>query len=56
MACDRDHEAIKRDEAAWSAFEPVGIQPSYDEHGTQLELRNCSCHTTLCRPIRKEAA
>ena len=50
-----DHEDLKRDDARWSELPFVGIQhveegrdssePAYD-----LELRNCSCHTTLARP------
>lgn len=58
--CDAkiDHEAIKLDEARWSALVYVGIQPTYDEPGkpTHLELRNCTCGSTLCKPVTKEAA
>lgn len=49
--CRLDHNAIKRDDAAWRSLPFVGIQQSYDAHGTEIELRNCGCGSTLCRPI-----
>jgi len=51
LACPLDHEALKRDPAAWSRLEFRGIQQSFDDHGTEIELRNCACNSTLCRPI-----
>lgn len=53
--CPVDHEALKQDEARWSALEYRGLQRTYDEPGfpTHLELRNCECGTTLGRPVYK---
>jgi hypothetical protein len=57
--CDAkvDHEAIKLDDASWSALVYVGIQPDVDDSGrdASLELRNCTCGSTLCRPVQKRS-
>lgn len=53
--CRLDHAALKRDDAAWRTLKLVGVQPSYDGHGTDLEMRNCICNSTLCRPIITQA-
>lgn len=56
--CTVDHQAIKRDESAWSKLPYVGEMLTYnDEPGaaTHLELRNCQCSTTLCREVWKGA-
>lgn len=50
------HEALKLDEAAWSALAYRGHQDAYDDEGTILEVRNCSCGSTIHRPIAQEAA
>lgn len=47
--CKVDHKAVKLDEAAWLALEYVGIQDPDTEWA--LELRNCSCGSTLCRKV-----
>lgn len=60
MTCEAkvDHESIKLDESRWSALAYVGIQPDYDDNGREapLELRNCACGSTLCRPVTKRSA
>lgn len=48
------HNALKSDESAWSQLPYVGVQViEADETGPAeaLELRNCRCHSTLCRPV-----
>jgi hypothetical protein len=47
-----DHDSIKRDPDRWSALPFVGMQSGYDSLGTRLEMRNCSCGSTLCKPVR----
>ena len=51
------HEAIKRDEAAWSAL-PFprgghGMETYDDAPGAPqwLETRNCTCNSTLYKPM-----
>jgi hypothetical protein len=42
------HEALKRSPAAWRHLELVGTQPDPEQpERLQLELRNCSCGSTL---------
>lgn len=44
------HEALKLNAAAWSALELIGVQEIEafeDEPAGALELRNCSCGSTL---------
>lgn len=50
MPCPHNHEALKRDDAAWSQLAYVGVQkmPGTDE---RWEVRNCSCRSTLYRAI-----
>ena len=48
-----DHNALKRDPAAWAALEWVGVQPAYDGLGTVLHMRNCTCGSTLCKTVRR---
>lgn len=48
------HEEMKRDEIAWRAMRLVGVQDiAADDHGPaeRLELRNCSCGSTLARVL-----
>jgi len=49
------HEALKLDDAAWSALVRIGAMPDEDDDGRPfvLELRNCPCGSTLAREIRK---
>lgn len=47
--CKVDHQAVKLDEAAWQALEYVGIQDPDTEWA--LELRNCTCGSTLARKV-----
>jgi hypothetical protein len=52
--CPHNHESLKRDDAAWSALELLGVmQVPAGEDGPAyaLELRNCSCHSTLGREV-----
>lgn len=52
--CTVDHQAVKRDDAAWSKLALVGEMLTYNEEpnaATHLELRNCACKTTLCREV-----
>lgn len=53
--CSIDHAALKADDAAWNALDLVGFQEDYDDDGNRsdLELRNCACRSTLCRPARR---
>ena len=56
MKCHHDHAQLKRDPNAWAQLPLVGhqpVEPSDDEPGYTLELRNCtSCHTTLAREVQ----
>ena len=45
-----DHEAAKTS-PAWESLEYVGHQPTYDDDGSELEMRNCACHSTLCKLV-----
>jgi hypothetical protein len=47
-----DHDAIRSNDAAWFALRFVGIQQDTTDDGrpAPLELRDCSCGSTLCRP------
>lgn len=54
--CPVDHDALKADIVAWQTLTLVGTQVDVEEDGSDstthaLELRNCSCGTTLCRVI-----
>jgi hypothetical protein len=55
MDCCRsgfDHEALKRNDAAWALLDYVGLDPLGVEVGLPtLELRNCSCGSTIARPV-----
>ena len=54
MTCPIDHEAIKRDAAAWDALHHIGdqiIEADSTGPAERLELRNCSCGTTLAKRI-----
>ena len=58
IACSKAyHDALKRSPLAWQRMEYVGRQPTYDPErpGVQLELRNCSCGSTLAVEIEPEA-
>jgi hypothetical protein len=57
VTCAFDHEELKHDEPRWSALPFVGLQQTYDRPGkpTHLELRNCACGSTLCKPVTKES-
>ena len=49
-----NHEAVKADDAAWSLLKHVGFQhvEAYeDEPAYTLEIRNCACHSSLCRVV-----
>ena len=56
--CDdgRRHDEMKLDPTTWSQLPFVGLQKTYDKPGqpNYLELRNCTCGSTLCLPITKE--
>lgn len=49
------HELLKRNDRAWALLESRGIQQAFDEHdeSMQLELRNCTCNSTLAREVAK---
>ena len=50
-----DHEAIKTDDLAWSQLDYIGtmvIEACEDEPEERLEMRNCGCHSTLCRTVK----
>jgi hypothetical protein len=50
--CERDHAAMKADDAQWEQLDPIGRQKSWDDDDNEiwLDLRNCPCGSTLCRP------
>ena len=48
------HKKYALTPALWYSLSWVGIQPGYNDDGDEddgekLELRNCSCGSTLCR-------
>lgn len=45
-----DHAAVK-ESPAWQQLAYVGRQNTYDEENNELELRNCACHSTLCKLV-----
>ena len=51
VSCPVDHEAVKLSDAAWSELTYRGLQNTYDDVDSVLELRNCHCGTTLARPL-----
>ena len=49
------HEEIKLSPTRWAALQRIGVQvlEAYeDEPEERLELRNCTCGSTLCRRQR----
>lgn len=48
--CPVDHERVKWT-PAWDELPSIGIQPSGDPDHPDLELKNCTCGTTLCKPL-----
>lgn len=44
------HDALKADAAIWQSLQLIGYQPTETDDGrpARLELRNCSCGSTLC--------
>jgi hypothetical protein len=58
MCTKARHDAIKADATAFSKLELAGIQnvgAGEGEPAFQLELRNCSCGSTLARRILEPA-
>jgi hypothetical protein len=55
MSCSQESHDLLLLSPQWSSLEPAGIQPTYDEPGQPqfLELRNCSCGSTLARPVEQ---
>lgn len=50
MTCTvQSHRAAVADDSQWSALRPIGTQ-EVDETEA-LELRNCTCGSTLCRVV-----
>lgn len=45
--CAKRHDAIKADPVAWSKLEPRGLQPLRSDPRRAIELRNCTCGSTL---------
>lgn len=57
VACSHDHAALRSTPALWAALPLVGHQVSEaDEDGPRvvLELRDCSCGSTLARDVTSE--
>lgn len=55
IACTIEkHEAMTKS-PDFDRLPYVGEMPTYDEPGypTHLEMRNCACGSTLCKPIYK---
>lgn len=48
------HERIKADASAWHALPCIGSMPTEDDDGNPctLELRNCTCGSTLAIEVR----
>jgi hypothetical protein len=47
------HEALKLDDRRWTALELIGVQVIEGDEADpeeRLELRNCTCGSTLARP------
>ncbi len=57
MRCTKaDHEALKLDDSRWHAIRLDGVQhvEAFDgEPAYSLEVRTCSCGSTLARRITK---
>jgi hypothetical protein len=53
MVCPIDHDAIKSS-PAWQQLEPRGVQRALRPGRPDIEMRNCECGSTLCKPIAKE--
>jgi hypothetical protein len=53
-ASGHNHEQLKRDRARWSELEYVGLQrfSGFDA----LELRNCSCGSTLAVQVDESSS
>ena len=50
MTCTHStHRAAVADDVQWSAMRPIGMQ-QVDETEA-LEMRNCTCGSTLCRVV-----
>ncbi len=55
MRCHRDHAALSAaDSPEWQALKFLGIQEDTDDDGNPapLELRDCTCGSTLARPVK----
>lgn len=51
LVCTREsHEALKRDRSVWASLQLIGYQETETDDGqpASLEMRNCSCGSTLC--------
>ena len=55
-ACDEhdaaEHKRIRSDEDRWNALPLLGVQHR-DDRDYVIELRNCSCGSTLGRVLRR---
>jgi len=49
---DEDHNRLRMDEERWGELAFVGIQES-EVNDIAIELRNCTCGTTLGRRAQK---
>lgn len=50
--CDRDHDALRTDLAAFDRLELVDVQPAFTgDQADDIELRDCPCGSTLGRPF-----
>ena len=53
--CERNHEALKLNLTDWTSLKLIGYQEvpgDENEADYKLELRNCSCGSTLAIEIR----
>lgn len=46
------HRVLRDHDALWQSLPLVGVQHDESPH-PDLELRNCSCGSTLSRPVRR---
>jgi hypothetical protein len=50
------HDAIRADDARWSTLPVLGYQRDVEDPAFDLEMRTCSCGSTLCRFVGRKAA
>jgi len=49
------HQRLRRDERRWQKLPLVGFQHYDADEDVVVELRNCSCGSTLGRRVRRQS-